>query len=104
MLLQAALQRRRLGRGRATGRKRPSSRRPPPRLGLGLMGVRVDQLEQPDAALAQGMSGYLLPFEIISVHLLVVLIGAAYLARARTSQASRQIDAADCRIDHGADR
>ncbi len=29
------------------------------------------------------MSGYLLPFEIISVHLLVVLIGAAYLARAR---------------------
>jgi NADH-quinone oxidoreductase subunit J len=28
-------------------------------------------------------SGYLLVFEIISVHLLVVLIGAAYLARAR---------------------
>jgi NADH-quinone oxidoreductase subunit J len=27
------------------------------------------------------MSGYLLPFEIVSVHLLVVLIGAAYLAR-----------------------
>ncbi len=27
-------------------------------------------------------SGYLLIFEIISVHLLVVLIGAAYLARA----------------------
>ncbi len=26
---------------------------------------------------------YLLPFEIVSVHLLVVLIGAAYLARAR---------------------
>ncbi len=26
-------------------------------------------------------SGYLLPFEIVSVHLLVVLIGAAYLAR-----------------------
>jgi NADH-quinone oxidoreductase subunit J len=26
---------------------------------------------------------YLLPFEIISVHLLVVLIGAAYLARAK---------------------
>ena len=31
-----------------------------------------------------GMSGYLLPFEIVSVHLLVVLVGAAYLARART--------------------
>ena len=28
-------------------------------------------------------SGYLLIFEIISVHLLVVLIGAAYLARAK---------------------
>jgi NADH-quinone oxidoreductase subunit J len=27
------------------------------------------------------MSGYLFPFEIVSVHLLVVLIGAAYLAR-----------------------
>ncbi len=30
-----------------------------------------------------GMSGYLLPFEIVSVHLLVVLIGAAYLARTK---------------------
>lgn len=29
------------------------------------------------------LSRYLLPFEIISVHLLVVLIGAAYLARAK---------------------
>ena len=29
------------------------------------------------------MSGYLLPFEIISVHLVVVLVGAAYLARAK---------------------
>lgn len=28
-------------------------------------------------------SGYLLPFEIVSVHLIVVLIGAAYLARAK---------------------
>jgi NADH:ubiquinone oxidoreductase subunit 6 (subunit J) len=43
-------------------------------LGMGLLGVRVDG---PDRA------GYLLVFEIISVHLLVVLIGAAYLARAR---------------------
>ena len=31
----------------------------------------------------RGMSGYLLAFEIISVHLLVVLVGAAYLARAK---------------------
>jgi len=52
-------------------------------IGLGLMGVRVDQLRQKDGTLSQGMSGYLLPFEIVSVHLLVVLIGAAYLARAK---------------------
>jgi NADH-quinone oxidoreductase subunit J len=50
---------------------------------MGLLGARVDKLQQPDAALARGMSGYLLPFEIVSVHLLVVLIGAAYLARAK---------------------
>ncbi len=31
---------------------------------------------------------YLLPFEIVSVHLLVVLIGAAYLARAKRRQAT----------------
>jgi NADH-quinone oxidoreductase subunit J len=30
---------------------------------------------------------YLLPFEIVSVHLLVVLIGAAYLARAKRRRA-----------------
>lgn len=29
------------------------------------------------------LTGYLLPFEIVSVHLVVVLIGAAYLARAK---------------------
>lgn len=43
-------------------------------LGLALLGVRAD---------APGRPGYLLPFEIISVHLLIVLIGAAYLARAK---------------------
>jgi NADH-quinone oxidoreductase subunit J len=30
---------------------------------------------------------YLLPFEIVSIHLLVVLIGAAYLARAKRRRA-----------------
>ena len=35
------------------------------------------------------MSGYLLAFEIISVHLVVVLVGAAYLARARRRVAQR---------------
>ena len=43
-------------------------------VGMGLLGVRVDDPSR---------SGYLLLFEIVSVHLLVVLIGAAYLARAR---------------------
>ena len=52
-------------------------------LGLGLMGVRVDQLGQQDETARAGMSGYLLAFEIVSVHLLVVLVGAAYLARAK---------------------
>jgi NADH-quinone oxidoreductase subunit J len=53
------------------------------RLGQALMNVRADALDQPDQALRKGMSGYLLPFEIVSIHLLVVLIGAAFLARAR---------------------
>ena len=44
-------------------------------LGLALLGVRPD--------LGSTSPGYLLPFEIASVHLLVVLIGAAYLARAK---------------------
>jgi len=52
-------------------------------LGLGLLGVRADKLHEEDETLLDGMSGYLLPFEIVSVHLLVVLIGAAYLARAK---------------------
>ena len=52
-------------------------------LGLGLIGVRVDKLDQPNEQQRHGMSGYLLPFEIVSMHLLVVLIGAAYLARTK---------------------
>jgi NADH-quinone oxidoreductase subunit J len=51
------------------------------RLGMALLGARVDNLPQPGAPESAGMSGYLLPFEIVSVHLLVVLIGSAYLAR-----------------------
>lgn len=52
------------------------------KLGLGFLGLR------PDRNLVEGGSrglapGYLLPFEIVSIHLLVVLIGAAYLARAK---------------------
>lgn len=50
-------------------------------IGTALLGARFDKdlgknPEQPS-------TGYLLPFEIVSVHLLVVLVGAAYLARAK---------------------
>ena len=53
------------------GEARPTATR----LGMGLLGARVDKLEEPDPVQRAGMSGYLLPFEIVSVHLLVVLVG-----------------------------
>jgi len=61
-------------------------------LGMGLLGMRPDKnaQQQPDENLREGLSGYLLPFEIISIHLVVVLIGAAYLARTK-----RRKDAAE---------
>jgi len=54
------------------------------KIGLSLAGVAIPK----PAASHRGMGprvtpGYLLPFELLSVHLLVVLIGAAYLARAK---------------------
>jgi len=58
------------------------------RLGMGLLGVRVDRLEDRPEPLKAGMSSYLLPFEIVSVHLLVVLVGAAYLARSKRRAAT----------------
>lgn len=51
-------------------------------LGLSFYGLRPDR----DLGKPAGQDltpGYLLPFEIISIHLLVVLVGAAYLARAK---------------------
>ena len=59
------------------GEPRPTATR----LGMALLGARVDKLEEADPTQRAGMSGYLLPFEIVSVHLLVVLVGSAYLAR-----------------------
>jgi NADH-quinone oxidoreductase subunit J len=59
-------------------------------IGLALMGARVDKLDETDATQRGGMSGYLLPFEIVSVHLLVVLIGSAYLARPKRRASSKQ--------------
>ena len=61
-------------------------------LGMGLVGIRVDKYDpsfvtKPTGS--EGMSGYLFPFEIVSVHLLVVLVGAAYLARAKRKSTAR---------------
>ena len=56
-------------------------------VGMALLGPRPDQdLGAPDGQMS---TGYLLLFEIASVHLLVVLVGAAYLARAK-----RRVDSA----------
>lgn len=51
-------------------------------LGMAFLGIRPDQ-DLGTPAGSKSSVGYLLPFEIASVHLLVVLIGAAYLARAK---------------------
>jgi NADH-quinone oxidoreductase subunit J len=58
-------------------------------LGMGLLGIRVDKLDGRPETLVRGMSSYLLPFEIVSVHLLVVLVGAAYLARTKRRRDAR---------------
>jgi NADH:ubiquinone oxidoreductase subunit 6 (subunit J) len=61
-------------------------------LGLSFLGVKQVMPADPLAGGVRDAGGrmvprtqvaYLLPFEIVSVHLLVVLIGAAYLARAK---------------------
>jgi NADH-quinone oxidoreductase subunit J len=58
-------------------------------LGVVLLNVKEGAEEAKVTGLPAGANlprtrvGYLLPFEIVSVHLLVVLIGAAYLARAK---------------------
>jgi NADH:ubiquinone oxidoreductase subunit 6 (subunit J) len=56
------------------------------KLGASFLGVRFDQdLKPGNRSLS---TGYLLPFEIISIHLLVVLVGASYLARTKRRRAS----------------
>jgi NADH-quinone oxidoreductase subunit J len=64
-------------------------------LGQALTGVRLATPAEDLTGMPQGspdvkrtQMGYLLPFEIVSVHLLVVLIGAAYLARAKRRRAA----------------
>ena len=83
VLLQAALS---IPDWNAPGREQVQTEAAPPtatRLGLGLMGIPVDRLQERNAKWQSGMSGQLLAFEIISIHLVVVLVGAAYLARAK---------------------
>jgi hypothetical protein len=68
---------------------------PPPTatpIGTALVGLRVD--DPPPGSPPGVRSGYLLPFEIVSVHLLVVLVGAAYLARAKRRKTPRAIEVA----------
>jgi len=61
-------------------------------LGAGLIGIRTDKVgvASDDAKKPDACVGYLLPFEIISVHLLVVLVGAAFLARAKRRVGARE--------------
>jgi NADH-quinone oxidoreductase subunit J len=62
-------------------------------LGLGFLGINevnppVNMTGVPEGtAVVRTPVAYLLPFEIVSVHLLVVLVGAAYLARAKRKKA-----------------
>jgi len=60
----------------------------------GLLGLRVDDLTARPNGSNSGLAGYMLPFEIVSVHLLVVLIGAAYLARAKRRSRPREFEVA----------
>jgi NADH-quinone oxidoreductase subunit J len=55
------------------------------KLGASFLGVRFDR--NLTTGTAPVRTGYLLPFEIISVHLLVVLVGASYLARTKRRRA-----------------
>lgn len=60
-------------------------------IGQALINVRVDKLHEEDPTRQAGMSGYLLPFEIVSIHLLIVLIGAAFLTRAKRRVGSETV-------------
>jgi NADH:ubiquinone oxidoreductase subunit 6 (subunit J) len=59
-------------------------------IGMALLGARVDA-EDVSEEKQSGLAGYLLPFEIISVHLLIVLIGSAYLARTKRRARTRAL-------------
>jgi NADH-quinone oxidoreductase subunit J len=68
----------------------PATSMSPALLGESLLGIEQATPAKPLSGFPSGTKppartrmAYLLPFEIVSVHLLIVLIGAAYLARAK---------------------
>ncbi len=67
-------------------------------LGLSFLGVTETQSNARVTGIQNGTVSprtpvaYLLPFEIVSVHLLVVLIGAAYLARAKRRKVEERVE------------
>lgn len=60
------------------------------RIGAALGGIRTESLRDSKEI---ERPAYLLPFEIVSVHLLVVLVGASYLARAKRRVAEGSAEA-----------
>lgn len=58
-------------------------------MGFAFTGVRVDGDKVASPTLKRGQSGYLLAFQAVGMHLLVVLVGAAYLSRTKKFVASR---------------
>jgi NADH-quinone oxidoreductase subunit J len=63
-------------------------------LGAGFLGMRIDEANAGNRVVERKVAGYLLPFEIVSMHLLVVLIGAAFLARGRSQSKDRNASSA----------
>jgi NADH:ubiquinone oxidoreductase subunit 6 (subunit J) len=82
---------------RATGPGDPATSPTSVQIGESLIGIKQATPEGRLNGLNPAAGGgpertqmaYLLPFEIVSVHLLVVLIGAAYLARAKRRRAQQ---------------
>ncbi|QDU28481.1 NADH-quinone oxidoreductase subunit J [Anatilimnocola aggregata] len=62
-------------------------------IGLALSGIRVEKLSEPSELRRRGMVGYMLPFVIVSMHLLTVLIGAGYMARTKRVRTGRVLEA-----------
>jgi NADH:ubiquinone oxidoreductase subunit 6 (subunit J) len=73
------------GSAEARSYKAPEEGQTVRKLGSSFLGLRFDQDLKPGHRTLS--TGYLLPFEIISIHLLVVLIGASYLARTKRRRA-----------------